>query len=54
MYYDTFVSQREMLHGSTGSSGSGREFWRWIGWRKARHGENGLLKKLRTKYMPIM
>lgn len=28
MYYDTLVSQREVPHGSTGSSGSGREFQR--------------------------
>lgn len=28
VYYDTLVSQREVPHGSTGSSGSGREFQR--------------------------
>lgn len=28
MYCDTLVSQREMPHGSTGSSGGGREFQR--------------------------
>lgn len=40
MCCDKLVSQREMPHGSTGSSGSGREFQRWMG-REDMPGETG-------------